>query len=126
MITQAERDFATRRVMKALAKRRGRHTHVKDEEGNIPLIIAFPRESVEDVFKRVNAIGQTVNVALCFADTFQMVKVEPYEPGEGGTDEINNTMSMGMLAIRARNRRGPHSYAMKGASVTSSSALQYA
>lgn len=126
VITQAERDIATRRVMKALAKRGGRHKHAKDEYGNIPIVIAFPRESVEEVFSRAAEVGETVNVALCYAKEFQMIKVEPYDPGEGTTDDINSTLSMGMLAIQARGRRGPHSYALRGSSVSSSQALQYA
>ena len=74
MTNMNERDAATRRVMKSLARRAATHSAlpVVNEDGAAPLLIALPGELLSVVAGRLDAMGGRANVVLAFPDRYRI------------------------------------------------------
>jgi hypothetical protein len=88
MTNMNERDAATRRVMKSLARRAmTQKLPCVNDEGVAPIVIALPGELLLTVVARVDDMGGSANVVLAFPDRYRVCgftrnMVEELESGD--------------------------------------------
>jgi hypothetical protein len=91
--------------MRTLAIRTPKIQLTRDETGNAPIIIALPNEYASEVLSRVRAVGGLANVAIAYAEYFEIMTIRPDGRAEGELI-ISQDLSMGMLILRIKKNPG--------------------
>ena len=106
ILSSSEYRKSVKRVMSTIGFQSRNMNLLKTVNGETPLVIALPNESMQDVMQRLHDAGGSANIVVVFAKRVVIFPLTAKKPSGIINDlSLTKTVSVGMFLESARNQK---------------------